>query len=129
MAAIGQPATVAGSRRPFGVRLYLTLGFAAVASIAAGFSYLLVTGSSDRAASEQAADITIGRTVRLADPIRSHPRASAATHIGAGARQRASARGFPAHRRLWPPRVSPGLALGDVPRPKPAIAAGAPRPR
>ena len=74
MAAIGQPATVAKSRRPFGVRLYLTLGFAAVASIAAGFSYLLVTGSSDQAAGEEAANITIGRTARVADRIGTHPR-------------------------------------------------------
>src|SRR5439155_1162673 len=115
MAAIGRPATVAGSRRPFGVRLYLTLGFAAVASIAAGFSYLLVTGSSDRAASEQAADITIGRTVRLADRIGSHPRASAATQIGAVADQGYSAWAFNAKRRLVTSRVSRGMALGDVP--------------
>ena len=44
-----------------------------MASIAAGFSYLLITGSSDEAASEQAADITVGRTVRLADRIGAHP--------------------------------------------------------
>ena len=123
MAAIGQPATVAGSRRPFGVRLYLTLGFAAVASIAAGFSYLLVTGSSDRAASEQAADITIGRTVRLADRIGSHPRASAATQIAAVADQGYSAWAFNAKRRLVTSRVSRGMALGDVPGRKMAIAA------
>ena len=84
MAAIGQPATVARSRRPFGVRLYLTLGFAAVASIAAGFSYLLVTGSSDQAAGEQAANITLGRTARLADRIGAHPLASAAAQIEPG---------------------------------------------
>src|SRR5256714_3237495 len=123
MAAIGQPATVAGSRRPFGVRLYLTLGFAAVASIAAGFSYLLITGSSDRAASEQAADITIGRTVRLADRIGSHPRASAATQIGAVADQGYSAWAFNGKRRLVTSRVSRGMALGDVPGRKMAIAA------
>src|SRR5881396_999310 len=98
MAAIGQPATVARSRRPFGVRLYLTLGFAAVASIAAGFSYLLVTGSSDQAASEQAADITVGRTVRLADRIGRHPAARAAAQIDSVNDQGYSAWAFDAER-------------------------------
>src|SRR5256885_11281278 len=102
MAAIGQPATVAGSRRPFGVRLYLTLGFAAVASIAAGFSYLLVTGSSDRAASEQAADITIGRTVRLADRIGSPPPARPGAQNGAVPRPGHPALGLHPQRRPVP---------------------------
>jgi signal transduction histidine kinase len=123
MAAIGQPATVARSRRPFGVRLYLTLGFAAVASIAAGFSYLLITGSSDQAASEQAADITIGRTVRLADRIGSHPPAAAEAQISSVADQGYSAWAFDAKQRLLTPRFSRGVALSDLPGRRMAIAA------
>jgi two-component system, OmpR family, phosphate regulon sensor histidine kinase PhoR len=61
-----------GSKRPFGVRLYLTIAFAAVALITAGLSYLLLTGSSDEAASQRAADITVGRAVSLADRLGSH---------------------------------------------------------
>jgi two-component system phosphate regulon sensor histidine kinase PhoR len=114
MAAIGQPATVARSRRPFGVRLYLTLGFAAVASIAAGFSYLLVTGSSDEAAGEQAANITLGRTSRLADRISAHPSANAAAQIDRVKDQGFSAWAFDAHRRLLTPRLSRGVELGEV---------------
>ncbi len=123
MAAIGQPATVARSRRPFGVRLYLTLGFAAVASIAAGFSYLLITGSSDQAASEQAADVTIGRTVRLADRVGGHPPAGAAALISSVGDQGYSAWVFDAHDRLLTPRLSRGVALGEVPGRRLAIAA------
>ena len=103
MAAIGQPTTVAKSRRPFGVRLYLTLGFAAVASIAAGFSYLLVTGSSDEAAGEEASNVTIGRTARVADRIGAHPWASAATQIQSVNDPGFSAWAFDRHGRLLTP--------------------------
>jgi two-component system phosphate regulon sensor histidine kinase PhoR len=123
MAAIGQPATVARSRRPFGVRLYLTLGFAAVASIAAGFSYLLVTGSSDQAAGEQAANITLGRTARLADRIGAHPSSSAATQIDLVKDQGYSAWAFDARHRLLTPRLSRGVELGRVPGQRLAVAA------
>src|SRR3954451_13366512 len=71
--AIGESTGMGRSKRPFGVRLYLTIGFAGVALIAAGLSYLLLTGSSDNAASQRAADITVGRAVGLADRIGRHP--------------------------------------------------------
>ena len=122
MAAIGQPATVARSRRPFGVRLYLTLGFAAVASIAAGFSYLLVTGSSDQAAGEQAANITLGSTARLADRIGAHPKANATAQIDLVKDQGFSAWAFDARHHLLTPRLSRGVKLGEVPGQRAAIA-------
>jgi two-component system phosphate regulon sensor histidine kinase PhoR len=115
MAAMGQPATVARSRRPFGVRLYLTLGFAAVASIAAGFSYLIVTGSSDQAAGEQAANLTLGRTARLANRISAHPLANATAQIDLVRDQGFSAWVFDADHRLLTPRLSRGVELGEVP--------------
>jgi signal transduction histidine kinase len=115
MAAIGQPATVARSRRPFGVRLYLTLGFAAVASIAAGVSYLLVTGSSDEAAGEQAANITLGRAARLANRVSAHPSANATAQIDLVKDQGFSAWVFDAHHHLLTPRLSRGVELGEVP--------------
>jgi len=115
MAAIGQPATVARSRRPFGVRLYLTLGFAAVASIAAGFSYLLVTGSSDEAAGEQAANITLGRAARLANRVSAHPSANATAQIDLVKDQGFSAWVFDARHHLLTPRLSRGVELGEVP--------------
>jgi signal transduction histidine kinase len=75
--SIGDSPATGRSKRPFGVRLYLTIGFAAVALITAGLGYLLLTGSTDEAASQRAADITVGRAVSLADRIGSHlPRKS-----------------------------------------------------
>ena len=115
MAAIGQSARAARSRRPFGVRLYLTLGFAAVASIAAGFSYLLVTGSGDQATSVEASNITLGRTARLADQIGAHPSASDAARIESVNDQGYSAWVFDVRGRLLTPRVSRGVELSEVP--------------
>src|SRR3954464_6159096 len=79
--AIGESAGAGRSKRPFGVRLYLTIGFAAVALIAAGLSYYLLGGSSDEAASQRAADITVGRTVGLADRIGAHRLGKAAAQF------------------------------------------------
>src|SRR5439155_8381897 len=60
----GRPA-----RRPFGVRLYLALAFAAVALIAAGLSYVLASGSSESAAQHSSSEIAVGRTASLADSL------------------------------------------------------------
>jgi signal transduction histidine kinase len=73
--AIGK--TRARLRRPFGVRLYLALAFAAVALITAALAYLLIGGTSDTAARERAVEINVGRTVRLADRIGEHPKSAA----------------------------------------------------
>lgn len=123
MAAIGQPSTAAKSRRPFGVRLYLTLGFAAVASIAAGFSYLLVNGSSDQAAGEEAANVTMGRTARVADRIGVHRMAHATAQIESVNDPGFSAWAFDGRGRLLTPRLSRGVPLGEVPGRREAIAA------
>src|SRR5437867_12265993 len=78
---VGQLAA-APARRPFGGRLYLAFAFASIALISAGISYLLSQGSSDTAATERAADITVGRTVRLADRIGARPPGQAVAQLG-----------------------------------------------
>ena len=113
--AIAQPAENARSQRPFGVRLYLTLGFAGVALIAAGFSYLLISGSSDQAASERAADITVGRTVRLADRIGSHRSSQAAEELDLISDPGYSGWVFNRRHELLTPRASRGVPLASVP--------------
>ena len=113
--AIGQPAKASGTRRPFGVRLYLTLAFAAVALIAAGFSYVLISGSSDDAASERAADITVGRTVRLADRIGSHPVGRASGEIESISDPGYSAWVFDGKGHRLTSTVSRGVHLSTVP--------------
>jgi signal transduction histidine kinase len=112
--AIGKSAPAARSKRPFGVRLYLTLGFAAVAVIAAGFSYVLLTSSSDQAASTRAADITVGRTVRLADRVGAHPLDHATAQLESVTDPGYSAWVFNANRHLLTPPISRGVALGTV---------------
>ena len=67
-------------RRPFGVRLYLAVAFAAVALITAGLAYLLVSDTGERAADDELTQIAIGRTVELADEIGNRPRQGCPDH-------------------------------------------------
>src|SRR5437763_3427784 len=71
MARVSSPEALGtrSTRRPFGVRLYLAIAFAAVALIAAGLSYVLASGSSQSEAEHSSSEIAVGRTVRLADVI------------------------------------------------------------
>jgi signal transduction histidine kinase len=94
-----------------------------VALIAAGFSYLLVTGSSDQAAGEEASNVTIGRTARVADRIGVHRMANATAQIESVNDQGFSAWAFDGRGRLLTPRLSRGVPLGEVPGGREAIAA------
>src|SRR4051812_4407276 len=112
--AIADSAGSARSKRPFGVRLYLTLAFAAVALIAAGLSYLLLTGSSDSAASQRAADITVGRAVSLADRGAAHAPKKAQKQFATINDPGFSAWVFGRHRQLLTSWHSRGVSLSDV---------------
>jgi signal transduction histidine kinase len=120
--AIGQPTAASQTRRPFGVRLYLTIGFAAVALITAGFSYALISGSSENAASERSADITVGRTVRLADRIGTHPWTLARPELESISDPGYSAWAFDDRGHLLTPPASRGVPLGSVPGRRTAVA-------
>src|SRR5215208_937897 len=113
MAIADCPAT-GGSKRPFGVRLYLTIGFAAVALITAGLSFLLLTGSSDEAASQRAADISVGRAVSLADRIGSHVPDKAQKQFGTITDSGFSAWVFDRDRKLITSKRSRGVFLHEV---------------
>jgi signal transduction histidine kinase len=113
MAIADSPAS-GRSKRPFGVRLYLTIGFAAVAFIAAGLSYLLLTGSTDEAASQRAAEITVGRAVSLADRIGSHVPAKTQKQFERITDSGFSAWAYDKNRKLITPKHSRGVALADV---------------
>jgi signal transduction histidine kinase len=102
------------SKRPFGVRLYLTIAFAAVALITAGLSFLLLTGSSDDAASQRAADITVGRAVGLADRVGSHVPAKAHKQFGTITDPGFSAWVYGRNRELLTPKHSRGIDLDQV---------------
>ncbi len=121
--AIGQTAAASRTRRPFGVRLYLTIGFAAVALITAGFSYLLVSGSSNDAASGRASDIIVGRTVRLADRIGTHPWKLARAETESITDPGYSSWVFDDKGKLLTPPFSRGVVLGSVPGHRTALDA------
>src|SRR4051794_18585967 len=112
--AIGESAGAGRSKRPFGVRLYLTIGFAAVALIAAGVSFLLLTGSSDEAASQRAADITVGRAVGLADRIGRHAAGQAQNQFQSVADPGFSAWVYGRNRALLTSKRLRGFSLHDV---------------
>ena len=56
-------------RRRVGVRLWLGLAFAGVGIITGASVYAFVSRSSEESASERSVEITVGRTVRLADEL------------------------------------------------------------
>src|SRR3954469_6654211 len=112
--AIGESTGIGRSKRPFGVRLYLTIGFAGVALITAGLSYLLLTGSSDNAASQRAADITVGRAVGLADRIGRHPAGQSQRQFSTIADPGFSAWVYGRNRALLTSRRSRGFVVQEV---------------
>jgi signal transduction histidine kinase len=104
-----------GARRPVGVRLYLAIAFAAVALITAGLAALLVTGSSDNEANERAIELTLGRTVGLADRIGQRPPSAAASLLADISDPGYSAWVFDPQGKLISPEISRGVPLSDVP--------------
>jgi signal transduction histidine kinase len=102
-------------QRPFGVRLYLTIAFAAVALVTAGIVYLLVTDSSDDAAGDQAVEISVGRTVRLADRVSEQGPDGASRTLGDIADPGYRAWIVDSDGRLQTPAEVSGIDLSEVP--------------
>ncbi len=98
-------------RRPFGVRLYLAVAFAAVALITAGLAYLLVSDTGQRAADEDLTQIAVGRTVGLADEIGNRPPKAAAATLAGITEQGYSAWVFDVDGALETARTSQGVEL------------------
>ena len=110
-------------RRPFGVRLYLAVAFAAVALITAGLAYLLVSDIGERAADEELTQIAIGRTVTLADEIGSRRDRAAATTLAGITEEGYSAWVFDSDGRLATTKESRGVDLLAIPGPREAARA------
>jgi signal transduction histidine kinase/HAMP domain-containing protein len=102
-------------RRPVGVRLYLAMAFGTVALISAGLSVLLVSDASEDTASEQAEEITVGRSVRLADRIGDRPPKAAPTLLGDITDPGYAAWVFDHKGDLLTPEIARGIPLTDVP--------------
>src|SRR5262245_5520066 len=56
-------------RRRLGVRLWLSLAFAGVGIVTGASVYAFVSGSSEESAQERSVEISVGRTVRVADSL------------------------------------------------------------
>jgi two-component system, OmpR family, phosphate regulon sensor histidine kinase PhoR len=110
-------------RRPFGVRLYLALAFAAVALIAAGLSYVLASGSSESAAQQSSSELAVGRTVHLADAIGAAPSRRASEIVEHRTHPSYSAWVYNLAGRRVTARASEGVTLGSVPGHRQARAA------
>ena len=110
-------------RRPFGVRLYLAVAFAAVALITAGLAYLLVSDTGERAADEELTQIAIGRTVTLADEIGSRRDRAAATTLAGITEEGYSAWVFDSDGRLATTKESRGVDLLAIPGAREAVRA------
>lgn len=101
-------------RRPFGVRLYLAVAFAAVALITAVLAYLLVNDTGQRAADEELNQIAIGRTVSLADEIGDRPRRATEATLAGITEEGYSAWVFDPSGRLISEKTSNGVELLSV---------------
>jgi signal transduction histidine kinase len=102
-------------RRPFGVRLYLAIAFAAVAMITAGLAYLLVSDTGQEAADEDLTQLAVGRTVGLADELGDRPPRAASTTLAGISEQGYSAWVFDIGGRLLTSKTSGGVELLAVP--------------
>lgn len=110
-------------RRPFGVRLYLAVAFAAVALITAGLAFLVVSDTGERAADEELTQITIGRTVSLADEIGNRRNRAAPTTLAGITEEGYSAWVFDSDGRLTTTKDSRGVDLFAVPGAREAVRA------
>jgi signal transduction histidine kinase len=108
-------------RRPFGVRLYLALAFAAVALITAGLAYLLVSDRGEEAADEELTELAVGRTVRLAGELGELKQGESKATIAGITDEGYLAWVFDRNGRLITDRVVQDMRLGEAPRHKQAV--------
>jgi signal transduction histidine kinase len=110
-------------RRPFGVRLYLAVAFAAVAMITAGLAFVVVSDTGERAADEELTQLAVGRTVSLADEIGDRPSRAAPTTLAGITDEGYSAWVFDSDNRLTTTEESRGVNLRAVPGYRDAVRA------
>jgi hypothetical protein len=101
-------------RRPYGVRLYLAIAFAAVALITAGLAYLLVSDTGERAADEELTQLAVGRTVGLAGELGVRRQRAADATLAGATDEGYAAWVFNDDGRLVTERVAEGVPFRDV---------------
>jgi len=93
-----------------------------MALIAAGFSYLLITGSNEEVVRERAADVTAGRTVRLADRFGNQGLVASKRTLASVEEEGYSAWVLDRQGRTVAAHEEPGIELADVPHGREAIS-------
>jgi signal transduction histidine kinase len=111
-------------RRPFGVRLYLAVAFAAVALITAGLAYLLVGQTGTGAAGQELTELAVARTVRAADAIGSRPHKQTAATLDGVIETGYSAWVFDSDGKRISAETSAAVGLLQVPDYRRAVQAG-----
>ena len=102
--------------RRFGVRLWLSLAFAAVGIITGISVYAFVSGRSEESASERAAEIAAGQTVRLADRVKGSSLKHVRDSVAEARSENFAPWVFSRRRELRTPRTVLGVRLGEVDR-------------
>jgi len=101
-------------RRPFGVRLYLALAFAAVALITAGLAYLLANDTGEPEADRELTDLAVGRTAGLADALGSRPGGDTPATLSGSTDAGFAAWAFDAEGKLLTPESGEGISVDAV---------------
>ncbi len=103
-------------RRRFGVRLWLSLAFAAVGIVTGISVYAFVSGSSEESAQERSTEIATGETVRLAGRVRGGSLKSVRKAVAQARSESFAPWVFSRRRELRTPHMVLGVGLGHVER-------------
>jgi signal transduction histidine kinase len=101
-------------RRRVGLRLWLGLAFAGVGIVTGASVYAFVSGSSEESAQERSVEITVGRTVTLADELGEFNRGASESVLEDNRSEDFVAWAFDRKGRAITPRVVLGVSLADV---------------
>ena len=101
-------------RRRVGVRLWLGLAFAGVGIVTGASVYLFVSGSSEESAQERSVEITVGRSVRVADELGAFKRGASEDVLEDNRSEDFVAWAFDRKGQAITPKVVLGTDLADV---------------
>jgi len=101
-------------QRRLGVRLWLSLAFAGVGIITGASVYAFVSGSSEESAQERSVELSVGRTVRVADDLGELKRGASDAVLEENRSEDFVGWAFDRKGRLISPEVVLGVGLSEV---------------
>ncbi|MGH2990690.1 MAG: ATP-binding protein [Solirubrobacterales bacterium] len=122
--ALRRPDRPVRPRRRVGVRLWLGLAFAGVGIVTGASVYAFVSRSSEESAQSRSVEISVGRTVTLADELGEFNRSATNSILEDNRSEAFVAWAFDRKGRLISPQIVLGVDLTQVRRPGEAIRAG-----